>query len=232
MDDNLNNFDYDSHIFIKLAKLEDKKRKIKKKKNKINTTTIDLMKSKTLKKLETPIDRKNKGFKLLQKMGFKEGDTLGINSNGLVEPIKINTLNIARKNIKQLPNFKEEKIKNTNLESNLNLNLLKITKKISKLIQYLKIILNLNETNSLELIINKTISLFETIQFKIEKCKLEELINIISFTNIKIYLQNNISHTHNDVLIKFEKSIDDILIFFEEFVMITFNYNLKECDNN
>lgn len=39
--------------------------------------------------LETPIDTSNKGFALMQKMGYKSGMSLGKQGNGIVEPVGI-----------------------------------------------------------------------------------------------------------------------------------------------
>lgn len=43
--------------------------------------------------LKQPIDSGNKGFSMLQKMGFKSGMGLGKNNSGIVEPIPINIKN-------------------------------------------------------------------------------------------------------------------------------------------
>ena len=43
--------------------------------------------------LEKSIDQKNKGFKMLQKMGWSEGKGLGKESKGRIEPIPVATKN-------------------------------------------------------------------------------------------------------------------------------------------
>lgn len=37
--------------------------------------------------LNTKIPKENKGFQLLMKLGFKEGETLGKKQKGLIEPL-------------------------------------------------------------------------------------------------------------------------------------------------
>lgn len=39
--------------------------------------------------LETPLDESNKGFAMLQRMGYKQGSGLGRNQTGRVEPVAI-----------------------------------------------------------------------------------------------------------------------------------------------
>ena len=50
-------------------------------------------------KISKPIGNKNKGFQMLKKMGYKEGEKLGQNDNGIKEPLLPNTANSKREGI-------------------------------------------------------------------------------------------------------------------------------------
>ena len=46
------------------------------------------MKAKLAETISNPIDKSNRGYKLLQKLGFKEGESLGKSNNGIIDPLK------------------------------------------------------------------------------------------------------------------------------------------------
>lgn len=63
--------------------------------------------------LSTAISSDNKGFSMLAKMGYKEGDAIGRHSSGIVEPIpiqvKTNRSGLGREAaLKQLQEYKEK----------------------------------------------------------------------------------------------------------------------------
>ena len=96
--------DYLSEIYIEKAKEKDLEL-FKNLKHENQFKHIQKMNTKNKSKIEileeglnTPLNESFKGYKLLQKMGFKSGELIGKNSHGLSEPIKIN-LNSNRNGI-------------------------------------------------------------------------------------------------------------------------------------
>lgn len=99
--------DYMSDNFLKLAEEIDKKKSSsstsKKRRNpnsgdsshSISSQPLskkkvqELMEERTAEGMETAIDNTNKGFKLLQKFGYTEGQGLGKNNTGIENPLKI-----------------------------------------------------------------------------------------------------------------------------------------------
>jgi hypothetical protein len=91
---NSNEDDYESNIFIDQAKqLDEKNSYLKKKKNReergYNKPHEVIMFEKLNQGLSKPIERGNKGHKLLLKMGYKEGTSLGRNGGGITQPIDL-----------------------------------------------------------------------------------------------------------------------------------------------
>eukprot|EP01095_Lingulamoeba_sp_RSL-Kostka_P014833 TRINITY_DN6622_c0_g1_i6.p1 TRINITY_DN6622_c0_g1~~TRINITY_DN6622_c0_g1_i6.p1 ORF type:complete len:228 (-),score=52.91 TRINITY_DN6622_c0_g1_i6:214-897(-) len=132
-----------SYVYRRNNKAKKHQRKIKKKKKLKKKKNLD--KIKTIESsLENEITSENKGYKLLSKMGYKKGETLGKvndkegnenNSDKLSEPIKINvkkSFAIKRKRgigfyektetikRRRLNDLKEKKISNTNLQEQYN----------------------------------------------------------------------------------------------------------------
>eukprot|EP01101_Sappina_pedata_P000795 TRINITY_DN10978_c0_g1_i2.p1 TRINITY_DN10978_c0_g1~~TRINITY_DN10978_c0_g1_i2.p1 ORF type:complete len:248 (-),score=55.38 TRINITY_DN10978_c0_g1_i2:10-753(-) len=88
--------DYMSASFL----VENESRTSTKRKSQPSQPTTTSKKSRTEQRLKTqqdrlahglsaPIDQTNKGFQLLQKMGFKQGPGLGLAKAGLAEPLKV-----------------------------------------------------------------------------------------------------------------------------------------------
>ena len=46
------------------------------------------MKKKLHQTISNPIDKSNRGYKMLQKLGFKEGESLGKGNKGILNPLK------------------------------------------------------------------------------------------------------------------------------------------------
>ena len=81
--DEAENFDYERKTRDKLSK----KRVIQ-----LNETEKnELMFHSINEKISKPISNRNRGFQMLKKMGYKEGQKLGLNDNGLKEPLLPNT---------------------------------------------------------------------------------------------------------------------------------------------
>jgi hypothetical protein len=88
------NDDYESNDFIEQAKQFDQSNKLlNRKKNReeagYNKSQEVVMFEKLSQGLNTPIESTNKGHKLLLKMGYKAGESLGRSNKGLTEPIDI-----------------------------------------------------------------------------------------------------------------------------------------------
>ncbi|RZB49912.1 G patch domain-containing protein 11 [Asbolus verrucosus] len=83
--------------------LEKKKKEIEAKRPKSNREREEELREKGL---NTAISSENKGFKMLEKMGFKQGQSLGKTQSGLKEPIKIE-LKSSKSGIGVESHFKE-----------------------------------------------------------------------------------------------------------------------------
>jgi len=56
------------------------------------------MKEKYTETISKPIDKSNRGFKLLEKLGFKQGESLGKSNKGIIDPLQP-TIKINKKGI-------------------------------------------------------------------------------------------------------------------------------------
>lgn len=161
MNSDYNESDYMSSTFLEEAQNIDYERKQFLGKKKIvqlnNKEKDELMYHKLNEDNAKPLNNKNKGFRMLKKMGFKEGGTLGINNNGLKEPIIPKTgipkrqgigindnTNKPTRNISYSDDNKKQENYNSGLLSALHYS--KINKCKYKIIKNLKVLSNLLES--------------------------------------------------------------------------------------
>lgn len=91
-----------------LLKSRSEKRQNELAKKKVESDKLNTVKNKSIKVLEkeklelglqTPINNSNKGYAMLERMGFKSGSTLGKTGRGLTEPISVPTLRNFREGL-------------------------------------------------------------------------------------------------------------------------------------
>jgi len=161
MNSDFNESDYMSSTFLEEAQNLDYERKQFLGKKKIvqlnNKEKDELMYHKLKEDNAKPLNSKNKGFQMLKRMGFKEGETLGINNNGLKEPIIPKTdipkrQGIGNNNSSNKPSgnlsYSNDSKKQENSKSGLlsALHYSKINKCKYKIIKNLKVLSNLLES--------------------------------------------------------------------------------------
>lgn len=105
-----------------------------------------IMYDKLTKSLNKPIDKSNKGYKLIQKMGYKPGDKIGKNNNGLDEPINvipfIKKVNKFKKNKINRNNFDEENQQEESFLENVKFKIKRNSDLTKKLVNYLEELIN------------------------------------------------------------------------------------------
>jgi hypothetical protein len=80
-----------------------------------------LMITNLISSLEKPLDKKNKGYRMLEKYGYREGGVIGKNNKGLRDPINITPL-LRNIHLNHPYNKNKFRIHNFHKKDNLNLN--------------------------------------------------------------------------------------------------------------
>lgn len=102
----------DSHKLARRIKLEEEKKKLDDEQKTKQKPVKQLEAERREEGLNVAISSENKGFAMLAKMGYKQGDAIGRSSTGIVEPISIqikcDRAGLGREAaIKQLEEYKE-----------------------------------------------------------------------------------------------------------------------------
>lgn len=103
----------DSHKIARKIKMEEKKDKLETEQRHKQKPVKQLEAERREEGLSVAISSENKGFAMLAKMGYKQGDSIGRSSTGIVEPIPIQVKSgrggLGREAaIKQLEQYREK----------------------------------------------------------------------------------------------------------------------------
>jgi hypothetical protein len=251
--------DYESNLFIEQAKAFDNKNTnlLKRKTDReLYKPQETIMYEKLQNGLSKPLDNKNKGHRLLLKLGYKEGEALGKNKTGICEPIDISkhipSLKAKFDNVNRLS--KEDEKYNILLDSKMSF-FNEINNKLKKIIhQRETMIKNLDTLCNLYYLryniqdrFKKTIEIVEFQDERIytyngyyiptlQRCISKLKITLEMFTNEAICLNClpgcNCNYNKYQAFTDTKQTIDfNLTKFFRELIRLAEKSHIPECHN-